>query len=87
MGGGAITGTALERGIAATGGEQGCSRSRFLVVSRHLQRSGGQIRDSISSSVLCRNIKRGQEIRGRGEGDEGVQPCSREFLERREENV
>lgn len=84
--GGGIAGTALEQGIAATGGERKCGSSRFLMVSSPSQRRGGQICDSISSSVLCRNIKRGQERRGRGGGGEGVQPGRREFLERREEN-
>jgi len=58
-----------------------------VVASHPSQRIGGHIPDSISSSVLHRYIKRGQERRGREGSAEGVQPGSRDFVERGEENV
>jgi len=58
-----------------------------MVASHPSQRIRGHIRDSISSSVLRHYIKRGKERRGRGVGDDGLQPGSRKFVERGEDNV
>lgn len=57
------------------------------MASHPSQRNGGYIRDSTSSLVLRRYIKRGQERRGRGGSAERAQPDSREAVKRGEENV